>query len=74
MTRIFRSLIVGSMVGAAVGLMMMANRRRGMMDAGRVNQKARGTMRMVRDNTARLTSALRDGGEAFSRRLARRMS
>ncbi len=73
MNRILRGLVAGSLVGAAVGLAMLAGRRRGMISAASSNN-ARGSMRMVRDNTIRLTSALKDGTEAFSRRMARRMS
>jgi hypothetical protein len=73
MNRVLRTLLTGSLVGAAVGLVMLTGRRRGMMNTAPVNN-ARGAMRMVRNNTMRWTSALKDGTEAFSRRMARRMS
>lgn len=72
MNRVVRSLIAGSLVGAAVGLVMLTGRRRGMINAGQ--ETTRGTMKMVRDNTMRWTSALKNGTEAFSRRMARRMT
>ena len=75
MNRVLRSLVAGSLVGAAVGLVMLVNRRRGMMiNTEQMNHSARGTARMVRDNAMKLTSAMKNGTEAFSRRLARRMS
>ncbi len=73
MNKVIRSLVAGSLVGAAVGLVMLAGRRRGMMNARQVNS-AHGAMKMVRDNTMRWTSALKNGTEAFSRRMARRMT
>lgn len=73
MNRVFRSLVAGSIVGATVGLVMLVNRRRGAMNTGQVNS-ARGSVKMVRNNTMRWTSALKNGTEAFSRRLAKRMS
>ncbi|NLW47814.1 MAG: hypothetical protein GXY86_10830 [Firmicutes bacterium] len=72
MNRVLRSLVTGSLVGAAVGLVMLTGRRRGMMNTASTNN-ARGAVRMVRDNTMRWTSALKNGTEAFSRRMARRM-
>ncbi len=74
MNKVFRSLVTGSLVGAAVGLVMLVNRRRGMINTGQVNHRARGTAKMVRDNAMRWTSAMKNGTEAFSRRLARRIS
>lgn len=74
MNRVVRSLIAGSLVGAAVGLVMLANRRRGMMDTGQIDDRARGTVKMVRDNAMRWGSAMKNGTEAFSRKLARRNS
>lgn len=75
MNRVFRSLIAGSLVGAAVGLAMLVNRKRGMViNTGQINHQARGTAKMVRDNAMKWTSAMKNGTEAFSRRLARRMS
>lgn len=73
MNRVFRSLVAGSIVGATVGLVMLVNRRRGAMNTGQVNS-VRGSVKMVRNNTMRWTSALKNGTEAFSRRLAKRMS
>ena len=74
MNRVLRSLVAGSLVGAAVGLVVLANRRRGMINTDPINHSARGTARMVRDNAMKWTSAMKNGTEAFSRRLARRMS
>lgn len=74
MNKVLRGLIAGSLVGAAVGMVMLANRRRGMMDTEQMAHSARGTAKMVRDNAMKWTSAMKNGTEAFSRRLARRMS
>lgn len=74
MNKVFRSLVAGSLVGAAVGLVMLANRRRGMINTGQVNSRTRSTAKMVRENAMRWTSAMKNGTEAFSRRLARRIS
>ncbi len=74
MNRVLRSLIAGSLVGAAVGLVMLANRRRGMMNTGQIENRARGTVNMVRDNAMRWGSAMKNGTESFSRRLARRIT
>lgn len=74
MNRFFRGVVTGSLVGAAVGLVMLANRKRGVMNTGQVNHSTRGAVKMVRDNTMRLGSAFKNGTEAFSRRMARRMS
>lgn len=74
MNKVLRGLVAGSLVGTAVGLVMLANRRRGMMDTEQMTHSARGAARMVRDNAMKWTSAMKNGTEAFSRRLARRMS
>ena len=79
MNKLVRGLVTGSLVGAAVGVAMLAmKKKRGMTtnmnlrQANRVNQQARGTISVVKDNAMRWSAAVKNGTEAFSRRLARR--
>jgi cell division protein FtsI/penicillin-binding protein 2 len=67
-------------MGAFVGVAMLARRRKNAMmngnsmktGMGKVNRQARGTIRLVHDNAKRLTSAVKTGTESFTRKLARR--
>lgn len=80
MNKLIRGAITGSLIGAGVGVAMlvMRNRNQKMMMKTRgpqdLNERARGTIRMVRDNAMRWTSAVKSGTEAFSRKLAHRTS
>ncbi|MGE5582798.1 MAG: YtxH domain-containing protein [Bacillota bacterium] len=79
MNRLVRGIVAGSVIGAAVGVVMLMRRKPGMMkdmrmQPERINDRARGTVKMVRDNARRWTSAVKDGTEAFSRKLAHRTS
>lgn len=74
MNKVIRVLIAGSLVGAAVGLAMLGKKNRNMMSMIRPNRfkkRTRGTYALVKDNTIRFSSAIKDGTEAFSRSLAR---
>ena len=79
MNRLIRGIITGSLIGAAVGVVMLMRKRSGGLknmniQPGQINGRAHGTVRMVRDNAMRWTSAVKSGTEAFSRKLARRTS
>lgn len=86
MNRLVRSLITGSIVGAAVGVSMVVLQKRANhnsskpMMKGRVpkmtraSEQSRGAVRMVRDNTMRWTSAIKNNTEALSKRLSRRLT
>jgi hypothetical protein len=78
MNKLIRGVVTGTLIGAGVGLvmLMMRNRQHKVMTVspGRINQQTRGTLRMVKDNALRWTSAVKSGTEAFSRKLARRTS
>ena len=73
MNRFLRGILAGGLLGlAAVGTAAVVGRRR--VRATRMRRVMRGrsrrTIRMVRDNAARLGSALRSGTAAFADRLA----
>lgn len=73
MNKLVRGVVTGSIIGAAVGLTMLwRNRKMGMMNTQDMSRQARGTMNMVKNNAMRWTSAVKNGTEALSRRLARR--
>ena len=76
MNRLTRGLFIGTLVGSAVGLMMLIRKRQGMMDSSdqvtRVTRRSRNAMRMVKDKAHRWTSAVKSGSEAFTDKLARR--
>lgn len=79
MHKLVRGVITGSLIGAGVGVAMLAMRSRNQMmmkarGPQELNERTRGTMRMVKDNAMRWTSAVKSGTEAFSRKLAHRMS
>ena len=79
MNKLVRGVITGSLIGAGVGaaMLMMRNRNRMMLKKRgpqELNERTLGTMRMVKDNAMRWTSAVKSGTEAFSRRLAQRTS
>jgi hypothetical protein len=74
--KLIRGVITGSLIGAGVGvaMLMMRNRNQKMMEMARgpreLNERARGTIRMVKDNAMRWTSAVKSGTKAFSHKLA----
>ena len=77
MKRVVRGIIAGSLIGAAVGLVMLARKKPGIVTGMKVQPKqmtdqTRGTIKMVKDQTKRWTSALKDGTEAITQRLASR--
>lgn len=79
MHKLIRGVITGSIIGAGVGVTMLVMRNRNQkMTMARgpreLNEGARGTIRMVKDNAMRWTSAVKSGTEAFSQRLAHRTS
>ena len=90
MKRLARSLITGGIIGAAVGvsLLMMKKGRaressqpsvgRALWSADRSRQQTqngmRGAAKMVRDNTMRWTSAMKNSTDALSKRLTRRLT
>ena len=84
MKKIVRGIVTGTLIGAGVGLaMIMMRNRSGKMATKVANrfgslspnaQKSRGTLRMVKDNAMRWTSAVKSGTEAFSQKMARRNS
>lgn len=79
MKRLIRGLVIGSVIGVAVGTVMLMRRKTGFLKntdirPDKMNTRARGTVRMVKDNAMRWTSAVKNGTEAFSRRLAHRTS
>jgi hypothetical protein len=58
---------------------MLMRRKPGMIQNMKIqsvpsNARTRGTVRMVKDNAMRWTSAVKSGTEAFSRKLAHRIS
>lgn len=79
MNRLIRGAITGSLIGAGIGVAMLWMRRRSPMKAMAIHphqmrSQTRGTLHMVKNNAMRWTSAVKDGTEAFSRRLAHRIS
>jgi hypothetical protein len=79
MNRIVRGIITGSVIGATVGVVMLMRRRSGVMknmnmQADQLSGRTHGTVKMVRDNARRWTTAVKSGTEAFSRKLAHRIS
>ncbi len=77
MNRLIRGIITGSVIGAAVGMAMLVRNKPSMVkkmmfQPEKLNNSASGTVRMVRDNAMRWTSAVKSGTEAFSRKLAHR--
>lgn len=75
MNRLVRGLITGSLIGAGVGIaMLVMNRRNGNLQSQQIRRQTRSTVGIVKDNAIRLTSAVKNGTEAISRRLARRSS
>lgn len=74
MNRLLRGIIAGGLLGlATAGTMTMVGHRRRMrlLRAERMRrERARRTIRMVRDNTVRFGAALKSGAEAFASRWA----
>ncbi len=81
MHRVIRGIVTGSLIGAAVGLVMLARQKRGMasgmqraMKSQRMMKPARGTVRLVKDQGRHWTSVLKEGTGAIAQRLAHRHS
>jgi len=79
MNKLFRNLITGSLVGVAIGVTMaLMNKKQGVRVeedlSDMVEEKTRGMIRMVRDNTKNLAKNVKENSDAFSKRLARRLS
>ncbi|HEX7715451.1 MAG TPA: hypothetical protein VF531_15645 [Bacillota bacterium] len=81
MNRLIRGAITGSLIGAGIGVTMLWMRRRNqsfmksaMVQPHEMRGRTRGTLHMVKNNAMRWTSAVKSGTEAFSRRLAHRIS
>lgn len=79
MNRLVRGIVTGSVIGATVGVVMLMRKKSGVMknmniQPDKLSGRTLGTVRMVRDNAKRWTSAVKNGTEAFSRKLAHRTS
>lgn len=78
MNKLIRGAVTGTLIGAGVGLVMLFMRNRNQkfmaVSPSKISGQTRGTLRMVKDNAMRWTSAVKSGTEAFSRKLARRTS
>ncbi len=79
MNKLVRGIITGSVIGATVGVVMLMRKKSGVMknmnlQADQLSGRTHGTVKMVRDNAKRWTSAVKNGTEAFSRKLAHRTS
>jgi hypothetical protein len=79
MNKLVRGIVTGSLIGATVGVVMLMRKRPSMIrniniKPEQMNGRTRGTVRMVRDNAMRWTSAVKSGTEAFSRKLAHRIT
>ena len=79
MNKLVRGIVTGSLIGATVGVVMLMRKKPGMIknmkiQSAPLNGRTRGTVRMVKDNAMRWTSAVKSGTEAFSRKLAHRTS
>lgn len=76
MNKLVRGVVTGGLIGAGVGVVMLMMRSRNQMMMKRgpqdLNERTLGTMRMVKDNAMRWTSAVKSGTEAFSRKLTQR--
>ncbi len=79
MKRVIRGIVTGSLVGAAVGLALLWRKKSAMMISAKnmrsneLKRQTRGTVKLVKDNTRKWSSVLKDGKEAISQRLARRI-
>lgn len=83
-----RSVVTGGIVGAAVGVTMLMMKKARAREAGqmagralhstermeRVQHGARSAAKMVRDNTMRWTSAMKNSTDTLSKRLTRRLT
>jgi gas vesicle protein len=79
MNKLVRGIITGSVIGATVGVVMLLRKNSSVMknmnmQTDQLSGRTRGTVKMVRDNARRWTSAVKNGTEAFSRKLAHRTS
>ena len=79
MNKLVRGVVTGSLIGAAVGVAMLWRNRKGkklmnrsQMNLKHMNQGTRGTIRMMKDNAVHISSAVKDGTRAFTRRLSKR--
>lgn len=81
MNKLIRGVVTGSLIGAAVGVAMLMRNRKSMslmknarseMNFNRLNRKTRGTIKMMKDNAVNISSAVKDGTRAFTRKLSRR--
>lgn len=77
MNRMIRGIITGTVIGTAVGAVMLLRNKRMKRSAmefspTKLAQKTRETVPMVRDNAMRWTSAVRTGTRALTRKLSRR--
>ncbi len=79
MNKLVRGIITGSVIGATVGIVMLMRKNTGVMKNmnGQVDQfsgRTRETAKMMQDSARRWTSAVKNGTQAFSRKLAHRTS
>ena len=69
MNRVIRGIVTGSIIGATVGVVMLMRKRTALKNMNlqpeQLSGRTRGTVRMVRDNAMRWTSAVKSGTEAF---------
>jgi hypothetical protein len=79
MNKLVRGIITGSVIGATVGIVMLMRKKTGVMknmnaQVDQLSGRTRETAKMVQDNARRWTSAVKNGTQAFSRKLAHRTS
>ncbi|HOJ78077.1 MAG TPA: hypothetical protein PLZ08_08960 [Bacillota bacterium] len=81
MNKLIRGALTGSLIGAAVGVVMLLRNktRMRMMSNVRVNpksfgRKTLGTMDLVKDNAMNWTSNVKNSTRAFARRMSRRVN
>lgn len=79
MNKLVRGIITGSVIGATVGIVMLMRKNTGVMknmnaQVDQLSGRTRETAKMMQDNARRWTSAVKNGTQAFSRKLAHRTS
>ncbi len=79
MNKLVRGIITGSVIGATVGIVMLMRKKTGVMknmnaQVDQLSGRTRETAKMMQDNARRWTSAVKNGTQAFSRKLAHRTS
>ncbi len=79
MNKLVRGIITGSVIGATVGIVMLMRKKTGGMknmnaQVDQLSGRTRETAKMMQDNARRWTSAVKNGTQAFSRKLAHRTS